>query len=216
MDIGNGYHLIDKYFMITIGMGILPIALISFPMWLGNSFENNSMERMIYFGVSFRKMMLGDIFAHLILVFISMAFNILFAFIFFGLKFPHLLNFIMFILHYLIAVILAMIIGGIFALVFRNTQILMPFGLVVMFVLYMFCGVFITYDEMPAFFKNVASFIPMKYAMNDLYDIWTNQALWNVQFLNLSVIYLIVSIVLLAVLIKKNSGLSTKIGRIRE
>ena len=33
----------------AIGMGILPIALISFPMWIGNSFENRSIERLNFF-----------------------------------------------------------------------------------------------------------------------------------------------------------------------
>ena len=44
-----------------------------------------------------------------------------------------------------------MIIGGIFAYVFKNPQILMTLGLVVMFVLYMFCGVFISIDQMPGY-----------------------------------------------------------------
>ena len=33
----------------AIGMGILPLALISFPMWIGNSFENKSIERLNFF-----------------------------------------------------------------------------------------------------------------------------------------------------------------------
>lgn len=49
ISIGNGYYLIDKYFLIAIGMGILPLALISFPMWIGNSFENKSIERLNFF-----------------------------------------------------------------------------------------------------------------------------------------------------------------------
>ena len=76
ISIGNGYYLIDKYFLIAIGMGILPLALISFPMWIGNSFENKSIERLNFFGVNTSKMFVGDVLAHFILAMISMAINI--------------------------------------------------------------------------------------------------------------------------------------------
>lgn len=205
VSIGDGYHLIDKYFMISMGMGILPLTLISFPMWIGNSFENNSMQRMIYFNVDISKIVVGDIIAHLVLALISMTFNISFAYIVFGLKMPKISYFIAFILQYILAVIVFMIVGGVFAFIFKNTQILMPFGLVLMFVLYMFCGVFITYDELPTFFRNVSKYIPMKYAMNDFFDIWSCSELVNRQFLRCSVVYLILFLAILFFLIKINS-----------
>ncbi len=49
VEIGNGLHLIDKYFLITIGMGLLPLTLISFPTWIASSIEDNSLKRMQYF-----------------------------------------------------------------------------------------------------------------------------------------------------------------------
>lgn len=201
--IGDGYYLIDKYFMIAIGMGILPLTLISFPMWLGNSFENNSMERLNFFGVKMSKIFTGDVLAHLVLACISMLIDFLFAYAFFGLKFPKISYLITFVFQYLIAVIVAMLIGGIFALIFKNTQILMPFGLVVMFALYMFCGVFISFEEMPGAFKRIAEMIPIKYAMNDFFDIWTMKQYWNKEFLILSVVYIVIGSILLGVLIAK-------------
>ena len=57
----------------AIGMGILPLALISFPMWIGNSFDNKSIERLNFFGVNTSKMFVGDVLAHFILAMISMA-----------------------------------------------------------------------------------------------------------------------------------------------
>ncbi|EGP9679228.1 ABC transporter permease, partial [Listeria monocytogenes] len=51
-DIGEGYHFVDKYFLISTGMGMLPIALISFPIWLGESVQNKSYKRLEYFGLS--------------------------------------------------------------------------------------------------------------------------------------------------------------------
>lgn len=49
----------------------------------------------------------------------------------------------------------------------------MTLGLVVMFVLYMFCGVFINIDYMPQLLQKIAAYLPMKYAMDDFFGIWT-------------------------------------------
>ena len=201
ISIGNGYYLIDKYFLIAIGMGILPLALISFPMWIGNSFENKSIERLNFFGVNTSKMFVGDVLAHFILAMISMAINILVAFLFWRLKFPSIGHFLSFIIQYFIAIVIAMIIGGIFAYVFKNPQILMTLGLVVMFVLYMFCGVFISIDQMPQLFRNISSYLPIKYAMNDFFDIWNMERLLDKDFLLISAVYLVISTIVLGICI---------------
>ena len=201
ISIGNGYYLIDKYFLIAIGMGILPLALISFPMWIGNSFENKSIERLNFFGVNTSKMFVGDVLAHFILAMISMAINILVAFLFWRLKFPSIGHFLSFIIQYFIAIVIAMIIGGIFAYVFKNPQILMTLGLVVMFVLYMFCDVFISIDQMPQLFRNISSYLPIKYAMNDFFDIWTMEKFWDKDFLLISAVYLVISTIVLGICI---------------
>ena len=201
ISIGNGYYLIDKYFLIAIGMGILPLSLISFPMWIGNSFENKSIERLNFFGVNTSKMFVGDVLAHFILAMISMAINILVAFLFWRLKFPSIGHFLSFIIQYFIAIVIAMIIGGIFAYVFKNPQILMTLGLVVMFVLYMFCGVFISIDQMPQLFRNISSYLPIKYAMNDFFDIWTMEKFWDKDFLLISAVYLVISTIVLGICI---------------
>ena len=206
ISIGDGYYLVDKYFLIAIGMGILPLTLISFPMWLGNSFENNSMERLNFFGVRTFEIFVGDTLAHLVLAWISMAINILFAYAVFGLRFPGIDYLSAFLLQYAAAVIVAMMTGGIFALVFKNTQILMPFGLVVMFALYMFCGVFISFEEMPASFQKVAAILPIKYAMNDFFDIWTGKMYWNKCFLLLSAVYSAIGCSLIFIMIVKGKN----------
>ena len=201
ISIGNGYYLIDKYFLIAIGMGILPLSLISFPMWIGNSFENKSIERLNFFGVNTSKMFVGDVLAHFILAMISMAINILVAFLFWRLKFPSIGHFLSFIIQYFIAIVIAMIIGGIFAYVFKNPQILMTLGLVVMFVLYMFCGVFISIDQIPQLFRNISSYLPIKYAMNDFFDIWNMEKFWDKDFLLISAVYLVISTIVLGICI---------------
>ncbi|NGC74371.1 ABC transporter permease, partial [Staphylococcus aureus] len=50
--IGNGRHFIDKYFLISTSIGLLPIAFISFPIWLSESIENETLKRLKYFEVN--------------------------------------------------------------------------------------------------------------------------------------------------------------------
>ena len=92
-------------------------------------------------------------------------------------------------------------IDGIFAYVFKNPQILMTLGLVVMFVLYMFCGVFISIDQMPQLFRNISSYLPIKYAMNDFFDIWTMEKFLDKDFLLISAVYLVISTIVLGICI---------------
>ena len=88
MSIGGDYHLIDKYFLITIGMGILPFTLVSFPIWIASQIEDNSLKRLQYFRVSFFQVIFSDIISHFIVALLSMILNILVAFFIFNLKVP--------------------------------------------------------------------------------------------------------------------------------
>lgn len=203
IEIGDGFYLVDKYFFISVGMGILPLTLISFPIWIGNSLENNSIKRMFYFHVKSQKIIIGDILAYIFLALIGILTNMLFAFFVFHLKFPSILYFIAFIIQILIAIIIYMILGSIIALLFTQSQILLPFGLVLMFVLYMICGVFISFNELPQSFQNIAKFMPIKYVMNDFFYIWIQQKFFNKDFFLISFIYFIISIFILFVLVKK-------------
>lgn len=201
--IGDGYHLIDKYFLVTIGMGILPLTLISFPIWLASSIENSSLKRMQYFRVNFVNIITADILAHFSIAILSIFSNILVAFFVFQLKLPGVLYFISFIAHYILALIVFMLLGGFLALIFKKTQILMPLGLVLMFMLYMFCGAFISYEELPSFIKELSSYIPMKYAMNDFFSIWNTTHLFESQFLVVSGIYIIIFLVGIVITYKR-------------
>ena len=192
IDIGSGYHLIDKYFMVTIGMGLLPLALVSFPIWIASSMEDNSLKRLTYFDVPFSTIVSADTMAHFVIAFISIFLNITVGMIFYGLKLPSALYFLTFILQYMIALIVCMICGAFIALLLPKVQALMPVGLVLMFSLYMLCGVFINYDELPQTIRSVSQVFPIKYAMNDFFDIWTQEKYLDMKFLALSLIYIVV------------------------
>lgn len=88
--IGNGLHFIDKYFLISISIGILPLGLISFPIWVSESIQSNTLERLKYFGVNTNKVMMGDLISYLVLAILSVMLNMLVGSIFFNLSFPAL------------------------------------------------------------------------------------------------------------------------------
>lgn len=202
VSIGNGFHLIDKYFFISMGMGILPLTIISFPMWISNSLDDKSMKRLMYFDVKLHKMVIGDISAHLILAIISLIINTIFSICVFGLKLPATKYLLIAFIQVLLAVIGCMLIGAVMAFVFKSTQIVMSLGLILMFVVFMFCGVFITYDQLPPIIKNISQYIPMKYVMNDFFYIWIEKSTWNGKYLLLSSIFMLVSCSILVIAIK--------------
>ena len=192
MSIGGDYHLIDKYFLITIGMGILPFTLVSFPIWIASQIEDNSLKRLQYFRVSFFQVIFSDIISHFIVALLSMILNILVAFFIFNLKVPSFKYFAAFLGQYILAIIVFMLMGGFIALILKKQQIVMPFGLVIMFALYMFCGAFITFDQLPKAIQDIASYIPMKYAMIDFFNIWSMTQYGDKTFLILSLLYICV------------------------
>lgn len=59
--IGNGRHFIDKYFLISTSIGLLPIAFISFPIWLSESIENETLKRLKYFEVNISSLIVSNI-----------------------------------------------------------------------------------------------------------------------------------------------------------
>lgn len=202
--IGGGYHLIDKYFLITIGMGILPFTLVSFPIWVSSQIQDNSLERLQYFRVSFFKVIFSDITAHFIVALLSMLINILVAFFVFNLNIPSFVYLITFFGQYIVAIIVFMLLGGAIALVLKKSQIVMPCGLIVMFSLYMFCGAFITFEQLPKVIQNIAMYIPMKYAMIDFFNVWNMTQYGNKSFLILSLVYICVLCFVIYIVYKKS------------
>ena len=192
MPIGDGYYLIDKYFMVAIGMGVLPMTLVSFPMWISSSIENGSMDRMYFFGIPKIRIVLGDVLANLIQAICSMLIEIMIAFIVFRLRIPSFPYFFAFLAQYVVTIILFMLIGAVIAFIFKNSQIVMPLGLTLMFVFYMLCGVFIQIDEMPALMQRLADFLPIKHAMNDFFTIWQEKIIIDLYFMKLTGIYALI------------------------
>ena len=130
--------------------------------------------------------------------------NIGVAKVLFNLTFPTMGHFIAFIMQYIIAIIIYMLEGSVIALILKRSDLVMPCGLVLMFGMYMFCGAFITYDELPMSIKIISKYLPMKYMMIDSFDIWSNSSYFIGKYLILSLIYIIVLIILLIGIYRKS------------
>ena len=197
IDIGNGYHLIDKYFLIAVGIGMLPLSIISFPIWIANRFENNSLKRLSFLGVNIPKVIICDVATHIIVGVTSILINFLFAYVVFQLKVPSVSSFLAFLLQYMMILLVYLLVGALLALIFPNSQVLLPLGMTVMFALFMFCGVFIQFDELPGVVQTIGQYLPMKYGMNDFFFIWNGDNLINFTSIKVCTGHMVVSIILL-------------------
>ncbi|AWP35608.1 MULTISPECIES: ABC transporter permease [Heyndrickxia] len=184
--IGNGYHFIDKYFLISTGIGLVPIFMISYPIWIAESIQNNSYRRLSYLGVEVKKMVVSDILSYLVLTLINVSLNIVVALIFFHLKVPSVIYLLSYFVNVLYCAVAMLVVGTLIAIMIRNTKIILPFGMICLFMIYMFCGVFINYDQLPAGIKSIGNFIPVKYLMNDFFSIWSRKRYFIPRFLELN------------------------------
>lgn len=208
-DLGNGFHFIDKYFLISTGMGMMPLSLISFPIWLGESIQNQSYKRLEYFGLSTHNMVISDVFSYLLLTTLSIFANILFGFFMYGLRIPSSGYFLAYIIQCLYCNFVLLIFGGLIALLVKNTRILVPVGMVLLFSFYIFTGAFSSFSELPTSFQAIGKFIPMKYVMNDFFNIWIEKTVVVKNFLVLNtVLGTVLTVLLVAILVttqkKKN------------
>ncbi|MBO0439634.1 ABC transporter permease [Candidatus Enterococcus ikei] len=199
-DIGNGYHFVDKYFLISTGMGMLPISLISFPIWLGESIQNQSYKRLEYFGLSTQSMIISDVCSYVLLTALSIIANILFGFLMYGLHIPNVGYLIAYVIQCLYSNLVLLIFGALIALVVKNTRVLMPVGMILLFSSYILTGAFSSFSELPESFQSIGKFIPMKYVMNDFFNIWIEKEIFTNDFLVLNTVFGIILTMILVLL----------------
>ncbi|WP_192947823.1 MULTISPECIES: ABC transporter permease [unclassified Staphylococcus] len=192
-NIGNGRHFIDKYFLISTSIGLLPIAFISFPIWLSESIENDTLKRLKYFDVNISSLIISNIISYCFLAIFSVVLNIIIGKVFFSLILPSTQYFITFFLQIFYNIIALLMVGTFLALLIKKSKILLPFGMILLFLTYMIIGVFVQYGELPNVLKEIGNWIPIKYATNDFYSIWTNEYMWDLSFLKINSLYILVT-----------------------
>ncbi|MDT2807759.1 ABC transporter permease [Vagococcus lutrae] len=200
--IGNNYHFIDKYFFISSGIGLIPLCLISLPIWIGESLGHNVYLRLKYFRVNVTKFISAEIISFFLLSMCSLLINFLIAKFIFGLHIPKIIYLLSSFLHISFVVIMMLTVGVLMALLVKNTKVLLPLGMTLLFFIYMICGVFITYSELPKFIKKIGDYFPVKYMMNDLFKVWSEEQLIDSRLLVLTSIYLVVIVFIITILLR--------------
>lgn len=190
--IGGKFHFIDKYFLISTSIGLVPIAVISFPIWLTESIQNQTLKRLKYFNVNIPLMIFWDLISYMVLAILSVCLNIVVGKIFFNLQIPSIQYLVPFFIQIIYCIFTMFLLGTALALVIRNSRVAMPVGMIVLFMTYMLIGVFVQYDQLPNKLTNVSTYLPIKYITNDFYEIWIEKKLWNINFLKLNTVWTIV------------------------
>lgn len=200
--IGDGYHFVDKYFLISTGMGLLPISIISFPIWIGESIQNDSYERLEYLGVNTTKLIVAEIFSYIVLSVISISTNIVYGYLVFSLKIPSIKYLISFVLLAVFCNMILLLLGANIAKLVKSTSAILPLGMILLFTMYIFTGALTSFSDLPIKIQNIGDKIPIKYVMNDFFSIWSESKLVDTTFIKLNFIWGAIFIIILIVISK--------------
>jgi ABC-2 type transport system permease protein len=190
VSIGPNLNLADKYVLIAAGMGVAPLTLITLPTWIANSFETNYLMRLRYFHVSIARVGLSNAVAHCLVALLGIVVNFAVAFIVYGIHFPAPIYLFSYLAELILAILAMMSFGAFLGFVFKRASVVLPLGLILMFILYMLCGVFGNYDGLPAPLKAASAWIPLKYVMIDAFDLWQGEARISPQSVGVSLLSL--------------------------
>ena len=176
-DIGSGIRLSDKYILIASGMGLAPLTLITVPSWIFSSVESSYLLRLNYLHVSLARVATSNALAHMVVALCGTAVTLAVGVLFYDMRIPSLPALIAYLLQLVIVTASLMLFGAALAFIVRQTAVAIAVGLVLMFVVYMLCGVFGDYSAMPTGLQAVGNLVPLKYLMNDGFDVWTSTRL---------------------------------------
>lgn len=203
IEIGDGYHLSDKYIMIASGIGLIPLCLVSLPVSITAERESGVMERYLLFGINPFAILGSKVVVHMMIAIIQFVLVCVFAKIVYSLNIPGGFAFISFILHYLLAAIFTLSLGVLLGLLTERVQIVQVAGLALMFSILALSGGFNEFNTLPEGVQNAMNYFPVKYLMNDFINIWFTTDLFLVDFVRLTLIYLVVIGVLSYLLMRR-------------
>lgn len=195
--IGDGYHFIDKYLLISVGIGLIPITVISFPIWIGESIDGEIYKRLRYLGVNLNTYIVADVCSYFFLSLISIFANITVAKYAFKAHLPNPIYLLAYVLQSEYCVLTFLIMGFLIARLVKSTRILLPLGMTILFSLYILSGVFVQFSSLPANLKTIGRYLPWKYVMNDFYNIWIMKQYWVPPFIKINSIWLLCLIMLI-------------------
>lgn len=190
--IGSGYLYIDKYFPTVVFLGLIPLALVSFPISLSTGIEDSSLKRMKFFHVAPSTIVISQICANVCMALLSVAVDLLTAVCFFKLKVPSLGYFCTFMLQTIYVLLVFMVIGVFLAVLFGSYRSVMAVGLAAMFFVFIVCGAFVPFEVLPEWVKTIGRCIPLQSYIADSFKIWSGKTAFNGQCIGLSTVYIVV------------------------
>ncbi|WP_217587142.1 ABC transporter permease [Lentibacillus saliphilus] len=202
IDIGNGFHLTDKYIMIAAGIGLVPLGLVSLPVSIAIERETGVMERYMLFGINPLAIVWSKVVVHVLMAVLQFSLICLFAKLIYTLSIPNIVSLLSFLLHYILAVSFMLLFGVMLGLVVKKIQAVQVIGLALMFMVLAMSGGFNEFHTLPAPIQNVMDYFPVKYLMNDFISIWFNTELVLNEFIWLTFGYLVVIGLIIMLLIR--------------
>jgi len=202
MEIIPNYNFSDKYFLISLGIAIAPLSLISLPLSISELCNSGQLTRLNLHGINKYKVLISKVCVHFFISIIQLIVLYVVIDLIYGLNTPELNYLISFIALYLTTVIAMLSVGSVVGLLFKNTEITQVFGTAIMFSTLLLIGAFGDYTGLPDILKTISEYVPLKYLVQNGFDVWSEQEIIIPMFYKLSTITIILSSCLVTLLFK--------------
>src|SRR5699024_2509633 len=136
---------------------------------------------------------ISNIISYCFLAIFSVVLNIIIGKVFFSLILPSTQYFITFFLQIFYNIIALLMVGTFLALLIKKSKILLPFGMILLFLTYMIIVVFVHYGDLPIILEEIVKLIEIKYDTNEFYSMWKNEYMWDLSFLKIYSMYILVT-----------------------
>lgn len=191
IDIGNGLKFADKYFLIGLGYGLAPLALISLPIAISDMFNSGILERYYLFNLDLKKVICSQLIVYYILSICQ--FLIIYGYLelVFSLTF-NLHQMVSILLIYSVTSLSMIMLGVTIGLLLPNKESAQSIGLILMFLTLFLMGGFGDLDRLPALFTTLASLLSINVLTQDvLVALYDGQNLSNISLM-VPAIYILV------------------------
>lgn len=193
----DGTAMINYFISTALAKGMIPMACISFPIYVARQIENGSITRLNYFGVKTRWLMLADLLAQIICACIGVAIAMIIGWLCFKLKCPGAGYFFAYILQLFYALVTLMVWGQVVGVLIRNTKGMVLIGIIETFFLLFCASGSAIFEIFPKGVQTMAKCFPISWVSWKMPSIWLGRSYWVPDFLWISAIWLGAGILIL-------------------
>jgi len=193
--ITDTYYFINKYVIISYIIALVPVTFISFPISLAVDFEYGIFERYKLFKVSIVKVFIAKILTVYMYICIQLITVTLFA-LFYKLILPPVNVVILFMFIYFLIATAMLCVGWTIAFSFKRIVKVQIIGMTLMFIFFIFSGVFGDLSGLPAIVDKLMFFAFSADISNDLGSLWIYNE-FNVSGLVYK--YLVIDVILICI-----------------